>query len=163
MYVSLATFSVSPWLVTLRLTPSIYTYLFGLPLLRFHSGSHSKIFSVRLFPRILFTCTNHRSRFSSITSKMFVPTSMTALMVLFRKFSFLDFLAELLKKLSQLQVICSPIVCSVSMFLPHIHVKWVHCHHGMARPRVADRGYGLQIWRVAANILNKQSRTADSG
>jgi hypothetical protein len=41
--------------------------------------------------------------------------------------------------------------------------KWVHCHHGMARPRVADRGYGLQIWRVAANIFNKQSRTADSG
>jgi hypothetical protein len=43
------------------------------------------------------------------------------------------------------------------------HVKWVHCHHGMARPRVADRGDGFQIWRVAANILNKQSRTADSG
>jgi hypothetical protein len=42
-------------------------------------------------------------------------------------------------------------------------VKWVHCHHGMARPRVADRGDGLQIQRVAANILNKQSRTADSG
>jgi hypothetical protein len=43
------------------------------------------------------------------------------------------------------------------------NVKWVHCHHGMARPRVAGRGDGLQIWRVAANILNKQSRTADSG
>jgi hypothetical protein len=43
------------------------------------------------------------------------------------------------------------------------HVKWVHCHHGMARPRVADRGDGLQIWRVAVNMLNKQSRTADSG
>jgi hypothetical protein len=43
------------------------------------------------------------------------------------------------------------------------YVKWVHCHHGMARPRVADRGDGLHIWRVAANILNKQSRTADSG
>jgi hypothetical protein len=42
-------------------------------------------------------------------------------------------------------------------------VKWVHCHHSMARPRVADRGDGLQIWRVAANIFNKQSRTADSG
>jgi hypothetical protein len=35
------------------------------------------------------------------------------------------------------------------------HVKWVHCHHDMARPRVADRGDGLQIWTVAANILNK--------
>jgi hypothetical protein len=31
----------------------------------------------------------------------------------------------------------------------------------MARPQVADRGDGLQIWRVATNILNKQSRTAN--
>jgi hypothetical protein len=30
------------------------------------------------------------------------------------------------------------------------------CHHGMARPRVADGGDGLQIWRLAANIMNKQ-------
>jgi hypothetical protein len=43
------------------------------------------------------------------------------------------------------------------------HFKWVHCHHGIARPRVADIGDSLQIWRIAANILNKQSRTADSG
>jgi hypothetical protein len=43
------------------------------------------------------------------------------------------------------------------------HVKCVQCYNGMARPRVADRGDGLQIWRVAANILNKQSCTADSG
>jgi hypothetical protein len=35
--------------------------------------------------------------------------------------------------------------------------------HGIARPRVADGGDGLQIWRVAANMLNKQSRTADIG
>jgi hypothetical protein len=33
----------------------------------------------------------------------------------------------------------------------------------MARPRVADRGDSLQIWRIPANILNKQSRTDDSG
>jgi hypothetical protein len=33
----------------------------------------------------------------------------------------------------------------------------------MVCPRVADRGHGLQIWRVAANILNKQSRTANRG
>jgi hypothetical protein len=33
----------------------------------------------------------------------------------------------------------------------------------MERPQVADRGDGLQIWRVAANILNKQSRTAERG
>jgi hypothetical protein len=37
------------------------------------------------------------------------------------------------------------------------------CHHGMAQPQVADGGDGLQIWRVAANILNKQSQTADRG
>jgi hypothetical protein len=43
------------------------------------------------------------------------------------------------------------------------HVKWVPCLHGTARPRVAGRGDGLQIWRVVANILNKKSRTAYRG
>jgi hypothetical protein len=43
------------------------------------------------------------------------------------------------------------------------HVKWVPCHHGMARPQVADGADGLQMWRVAAIVLNKQSRTADWG
>jgi hypothetical protein len=43
------------------------------------------------------------------------------------------------------------------------HVWWVPCHRGMARPQVADGGDALQVWRVAANILNKQSRTADKG
>jgi hypothetical protein len=33
----------------------------------------------------------------------------------------------------------------------------------MARPQVADGGDDLQLWREAANILNKQSRTADKG
>jgi hypothetical protein len=31
----------------------------------------------------------------------------------------------------------------------------------MARPQVPDRGDTLQIWRVAANITNKHSLTAD--
>jgi hypothetical protein len=31
-------------------------------------------------------------------------------------------------------------------------------YHGIARPRVVD-GDGLQIFRAAVNILNKQSRT----
>jgi hypothetical protein len=39
----------------------------------------------------------------------------------------------------------------------------VPCHHGTARPQVAGGGDGLQIWRVAANILNTQSRIADKG
>jgi hypothetical protein len=43
------------------------------------------------------------------------------------------------------------------------HVKWVLCHHGMARSQVADGGDGLQIWKVAAKILNKHSRIADTG
>jgi hypothetical protein len=42
------------------------------------------------------------------------------------------------------------------------HVKWVPCHNGKARPQVADGADGFQIWRVAVNILNKQSRTAES-
>jgi hypothetical protein len=37
------------------------------------------------------------------------------------------------------------------------------CHHGMARPQVADGGDALQFWSEAANILNKQSRTAEEG
>jgi hypothetical protein len=36
-----------------------------------------------------------------------------------------------------------------------VDVKWVRCHHGMACPQGADAGNGIQIWRVAANILNK--------
>jgi hypothetical protein len=43
------------------------------------------------------------------------------------------------------------------------HVKRVPCLHGMARPQVADGRDSLQIWRVAANILNKQLLTADKG
>jgi hypothetical protein len=41
------------------------------------------------------------------------------------------------------------------------HVSWAPCHHGMARLLVADGGEGLQIRRVAANILNKKSRIVD--
>jgi hypothetical protein len=33
----------------------------------------------------------------------------------------------------------------------------------MARPQVADEGNALEVWRVAANILNKQSQIADKG
>jgi hypothetical protein len=39
------------------------------------------------------------------------------------------------------------------------HVRWVPCHHGTARPQ--DGEDGLQIWRVAVNVLNKQSRATD--
>jgi hypothetical protein len=43
------------------------------------------------------------------------------------------------------------------------HDKWVICHHGMARLQLADGGDALHFWRSAANILNKQSWTADKG
>jgi hypothetical protein len=43
------------------------------------------------------------------------------------------------------------------------HVRWVPCHYGMARRQVADGGDAIQLWMAAANILNKQSRTADTG
>jgi hypothetical protein len=43
------------------------------------------------------------------------------------------------------------------------HVEWVPCHHGMARPLIVDGLDGLHMWKVATNILNKQSRTADTG
>jgi hypothetical protein len=33
--------------------------------------------------------------------------------------------------------------------------------NSMERPRVADARDGLQIWRVTASVMNKQSRTAD--
>jgi hypothetical protein len=33
----------------------------------------------------------------------------------------------------------------------------------MEHTQVAAGGDGLQIWRLAANVLNKQSRTADRG
>jgi len=33
----------------------------------------------------------------------------------------------------------------------------------MTRHELADGGNGLQVWRVTANILNKQLRTSDKG
>jgi len=35
------------------------------------------------------------------------------------------------------------------------------CHHDMARPQVSGGKGGHQIWRIAANILNKQPRKTD--
>jgi hypothetical protein len=44
-----------------------------------------------------------------------------------------------------------------------IHAKCVPRQHDMTRPQVTDGSGGLQIWRVAANIFNKHSRTTDMG
>jgi hypothetical protein len=47
--------------------------------------------------------------------------------------------------------------------IPSYLSKWVRCHHGVTRPQVADGGDALPLWRISANILNKQSRTAEKG
>jgi hypothetical protein len=44
-----------------------------------------------------------------------------------------------------------------------IHYNWVPSCQGMASPHFGDERDGRQIWRVAANILNKKLRTADKG
>jgi hypothetical protein len=41
-------------------------------------------------------------------------------------------------------------------------LKWLPYNPTIACPQVVDRE-GLKIWRVAANILNKQSWTANNG
>jgi hypothetical protein len=59
-----------------------------------------------------------------------------------------------------------PLRTEVNYSLTRFHVslyKWVPDRHDMARSYVSDGGDGLQIWRVAAIVLNKQSRTADKG
>jgi hypothetical protein len=59
------------------------------------------------------------------------------------------------------------ILCVLELFYLPVkmcyHVRLVPFHHGMASPQVGDGGDGLQIWRVAANILNKQSWTVNKG
>jgi hypothetical protein len=43
------------------------------------------------------------------------------------------------------------------------HIRWVPCHHGMARTHVAMEEKACRYGGVIVNILNKQSRTADKG
>jgi hypothetical protein len=45
---------------------------------------------------------------------------------------------------------------------------WIQCYVGprndtMARPRVAVGGDGIEMWKMAANILNKRLWTAEKG
>jgi hypothetical protein len=42
----------------------------------------------------------------------------------------------------------------INLVIIDFHVKWVPSHDGMTRPQVSDGGGCLQIWRLAANILN---------
>jgi len=54
-------------------------------------------------------------------------------------------------------------VKSINIHILHTFSTVVLCHKGMALPRVAGGGDGLQLWRVDTNILNKRSRRADKG
>jgi hypothetical protein len=65
---------------------------------------------------------------------------------------------ELLEQLLTLRLLTQ-----ISCVTCEHHARWVPCHHNMADPQVADVGDALQLWRATANILNKQSRTADKG
>jgi hypothetical protein len=55
------------------------------------------------------------------------------------------------------------LIYNFTFWIAVFHIRWVPCHHGMGCPQVADGGDGLQLWRVAANALNKQSRIAGKG
>ena len=52
-------------------------------------------------------------------------------------------------------------VCSRYKVIVLLVHPWVPVTMAWRVPWVADGGVGLQIWRLAANILNKQSLTAD--
>lgn len=73
------------------------------------------------------------------------------------------------KRISSLRSVCehsAPYIQNnhVSSYFTHEgHVNWVPCRHDMVHPQVADVEDGLQMWRVAPDVLNKQSRTADCG
>jgi hypothetical protein len=57
---------------------------------------------------------------------------------------------------------------TISLYkIQHLHMQYIQnsmnvgpCHHGMARPQVADGGTASSM-EVAVNKLNKQPRTAD--
>jgi hypothetical protein len=59
-------------------------------------------------------------------------------------------------------VVCLAFIIMYLLILG-VNVRLVLRYHGMAHSQVADGGEGLQLLRVAANILNKQSRAADKG
>jgi hypothetical protein len=52
--------------------------------------------------------------------------------------------------------------CADSVTHPDCYTK-VTSHHDMACPRDAVGEDDLQVWSVAANVLNKQSWTVDKG
>jgi hypothetical protein len=60
-------------------------------------------------------------------------------------------------------VVVVAVVAAAAAVAAVVHVKWITCHHGTSSQQVVYGGDGLQLWKVAANILCKQSRTANKG
>jgi hypothetical protein len=54
-------------------------------------------------------------------------------------------------------------LCVVNMSCGHTYVKWDPFCHKSACSWVVVGGDSLQLWRVAENILDKQSWTAGKG
>ena len=73
----------------------------------------------------------------------------TARLIRLLRLVIVQFLPQVLTTLKEL---CYPTPWSVGQ-----------CNHGVAYPQVADGGDGIQIWRVTANVLNKQLRTTNKG
>jgi hypothetical protein len=44
--------------------------------------------------------------------------------------------------------------------IQYIFIRWVPCDHSMVSLQILDTGEGLQIWKLAENILHKQLWTA---
>jgi hypothetical protein len=51
----------------------------------------------------------------------------------------------------------------MSILCAPFHINWIPCHHGTARTQTADGGDGLQIWRVAANVLTCRGQSTMDG
>jgi hypothetical protein len=58
--------------------------------------------------------------------------------------------------------ICFPVLSFIQRLDFRLLSPQHRCHNGIGRPRVAEGGDVLQMWRLVASLLNKQSRTADN-
>jgi hypothetical protein len=117
------------------------------------------------FPTSSYSPCYHRHRHLLLASFPFStgPRTMDLLIVTFATSSW--------KSMEQAKQERQPTYTNVTCIRLYKNTAYTSCFtlsgslvtNGMARLQLADRGDGLQIWRVAENMLNKQSRTADSG
>jgi hypothetical protein len=115
--------------------------------------SHSRISQHFMEPEGLLPCSQEPS-----TGPYPYPISRRSILILFTQFPVVSHLLAFRP--------ISYMYSSSPLFMLHalpISSSWVLCHQGMVLPQVADGGDTLQVWRIAGNILNKPSRTADKG